>query len=57
VQAYIEHCRAKLIAEGQDPDRLMRESSDTSVGTEILMRFAKVTRERVCRVSEGLSAG
>ena len=46
VQAYIEHCRMKLIAEGQDPDRLIRESSDTSIGTEILKRFARVTRER-----------
>ena len=42
VQAYIEHCRPRLIAEGQDPDRLMRDASDTSTGSEILTRFAKV---------------
>ena len=44
VQAYIEHCRARLVAEGQDPDRLMREAADTETGTEILTRFAKVAR-------------
>jgi GMP synthase (glutamine-hydrolysing) len=50
VQAYIEHCRVKLIAEGQDPDRLMRESSDTPVGSRILARFAGVVaRERAAR--------
>ena len=49
VQAYIDHCRVKLIAEGQDPDRLIRESSDTAVGSEILRRFAGVMRDRACR--------
>jgi GMP synthase (glutamine-hydrolysing) len=57
VRAYIEHCRAKLIAEGQDPDRLIRESGDTPVGTEILRRFAKVTREGAHLVSQGPPAG
>jgi GMP synthase (glutamine-hydrolysing) len=42
VRAYIEHCRSRLIAEGQDPDRLMREASDTSSGKELLTRFSKV---------------
>jgi GMP synthase (glutamine-hydrolysing) len=44
VQTYIEHCRKQLIAEGQDPDRLIRESQDTSCGTEILQRFAQVSK-------------
>jgi len=44
VQTYIEHCRRKLIAEGQDPDQLLHESQDTSCGTEILQRFAQVSK-------------
>ena len=44
VQTYIQHCRKKLIAEGQDPDQLLRESHDTEWGAEILQRFAKVAR-------------
>jgi GMP synthase (glutamine-hydrolysing) len=44
VRAYIEHCRSRLVAEGQDPDRLMSEAADTEVGSGILTRFAKVTR-------------
>jgi GMP synthase (glutamine-hydrolysing) len=42
VRAYIQHCRASLAAEGQDPDRLMREASDAPVGARILARFAAV---------------
>ncbi len=45
VRAYIEHCRVKLVAEGQDPDRLIRESRDTATGTEVLRRFARLVRE------------
>jgi GMP synthase (glutamine-hydrolysing) len=40
VRAYIDHCRAKLTAEGQDPDRLIREASDVTIGSKILARFA-----------------
>jgi GMP synthase (glutamine-hydrolysing) len=47
VRTYIEHCRKKLIAEGQDPDRLLRESQDTSCGTELLQRFARVAKDSV----------
>jgi GMP synthase (glutamine-hydrolysing) len=46
VRAYIEHCRPKLIAEGQDPDRLIQEAEDTKSGSEILARFAQVARKR-----------
>jgi GMP synthase (glutamine-hydrolysing) len=45
VQAYIHYCRKKLIAEGQDPDRLLRDSQDPACGAEILQRFAQVTRK------------
>jgi GMP synthase (glutamine-hydrolysing) len=44
VQTYIQHCRKKLIADGQDPDQLLRESQDTRFGAEILKRFARVAR-------------
>jgi GMP synthase (glutamine-hydrolysing) len=43
VQTYIEHCRKQLIAEGQNPDQLLRESEDTVYGAEILKRFARVS--------------
>jgi len=42
VKTYIEYCRKKLVAEGQDPDRLLQEAADTSSGPEILRRFARV---------------
>jgi GMP synthase (glutamine-hydrolysing) len=45
VQAYIQYCRRKLIAEGQDPDHLLRDSQDPACGTEILQRFAQITRK------------
>ncbi len=51
VQAYIQHCRKKLIADGQDPDQLLRESQDTSCGGKILQRFAKVARNSAPRGS------
>jgi GMP synthase (glutamine-hydrolysing) len=44
VQAYIQHCRARLIADGQDPERLIQESHDTAFGAEILRRFVRVTK-------------
>jgi GMP synthase (glutamine-hydrolysing) len=44
VQTYIEHCRRQLIADGQDPDQLLRDSQDTSCGTELLQRFARISR-------------
>jgi GMP synthase (glutamine-hydrolysing) len=50
VRAYIDHCRAKLIADGQDPDRLIREAGDEAVGSVILARFAAVAaKEMVSR--------
>jgi GMP synthase (glutamine-hydrolysing) len=45
VQAYINYCRRKLMAEGQDPDQLLRDSQDPARGEEILHRFAEVTRK------------
>ena len=54
VRAYIEHCRSRLIAEGQDPDSLMREAADTESGTEILTRFAKVRVGILIRKSDPL---
>jgi len=44
VQTYITYCRKQLIADGQDPDQLLRESEDTSCGTEILQRFVWVSK-------------
>jgi len=44
VQTYITHCRTQLIADGQDPDQLLRESEDTSCGTEILQRFVRLSK-------------
>src|SRR5208283_1333607 len=57
VQTYIEHCRKKLIAEGQDPDRLIRESQDTSCGTEILQRFARVSKAAASQNPRTTAAG
>jgi GMP synthase (glutamine-hydrolysing) len=53
VQTYIQHCRRKLIADGQDPDQLMRDSEDTEWGAKILQRFAKVAKGAAARNPRG----
>jgi GMP synthase (glutamine-hydrolysing) len=40
VVAYIERFREPLLAQGQDPDRLIAECEDTVYGPRILQRFA-----------------
>ena len=44
VRAYLHDRRAKLLAEGLDPDALARESRDTGHGTQVLRRFAAIVR-------------
>ncbi|HTP07563.1 MAG TPA: glutamine amidotransferase [Anaerolineae bacterium] len=43
VRAYTEDDREILRAEGQDPDRISAQIEETSHGTEILQRFARLT--------------
>jgi GMP synthase (glutamine-hydrolysing) len=42
-RAYIRHSRSVLLAEKQDPDRLIEQSIDTPYGSEILKRFVQLT--------------
>lgn len=46
VRAYIHHTRPVLLAEKQDPDRLIGQSTDTPYGSEILKRFIQLTCPR-----------
>ncbi len=41
-RAYIEAKRTQLLADGQDPDRLLAAVHDTPVGTRILRRFRRL---------------
>jgi GMP synthase (glutamine-hydrolysing) len=43
---YIEAHRQELAAQGDDPDRLIAECSDTPDGPAVLRRFAEIARER-----------
>jgi GMP synthase (glutamine-hydrolysing) len=44
MRAYIRNQSKALRAEGQDPDMLFSETRDTPFGSEILRRFAAMTR-------------
>ena len=44
VRGYIEGRRQQLVAEGMDPDALLRAAADTDHGTRILRRFLDLAR-------------
>ena len=46
VRAYIHHSRSALLAEKQDPHRLIEQSTDTPYGSEILKRFVQFVNRR-----------
>lgn len=45
VKAYVEATRERLIAEGRDPDQILRRVKDTPVGSQILRRFVDLVAE------------
>jgi len=45
-RAYIHHSRSVLLAERQDPDRLIEQSMDTPCGSQILERFFQFANRR-----------
>jgi GMP synthase (glutamine-hydrolysing) len=45
-RAYIHHSRSVLLAEQQDPDRLIEQSTDTPHGSQILRRFVQCANRR-----------
>ena len=45
-RGYIRHSRSVLLAEQQDPDRLIEQSTDTPYGSQILQQFVQFTHRR-----------
>jgi GMP synthase (glutamine-hydrolysing) len=45
LHSYIRECSDLLQAEGQDPEALLRSTSNTPVGPELLRRFGKIVQD------------
>jgi GMP synthase (glutamine-hydrolysing) len=44
-RTYLTERRDRVVAEGLDPDRLMRDVSESDYGSRLLRRFAGLLRE------------